>query len=726
MNMDFSHELNAKQFAAVTTNQQYVRIIAGAGSGKTRVLTYRLAYLAKTQKVFPEHILAITFTNKVAKEMLARAGQLVPHLTGRLKIMTYHSFAARFLRKEIHHLGYPSSFTILDEDDQEKLVKTIAEEKGFRRGDEIVKQALRYIGEQKSLGISPENIRIDYERFPTEKLCLEFYHTYETKLARMANLDFDDLLIKSILILDTFPDVRQKWQQQFLHILIDEFQDTNDVQYRLLTLLLTSKTSLYVVGDPDQTIYSWRGANPSIIMDLEKQYPIETIILDQNYRSTKPILDLANRLIDFNRYRVKKDLFTEITNGQPVVNQRFFDRDEEARWVVQSIQQRIFNGAKPSDIAILYRANYLTLPFEKELTRKQLPFRIFGGMRFYQRQEIKDVIAYFKLIINPKDDLSFERIINVPRRGIGEVTFQQLKHLATERNLSLYETSAGLGMYADSPVKLKTQLKPMIETIEMYRLRFQTEDIDLREEAEAFLHRLGYLDSLKVIDEEGRLENVQTLLDDLSEYLNNQPEATFSQYLENISLMSAQDEVEAAEFVSLMTVHTAKGLEFTHVYVIGLNEGVFPSVRTLNDDAFKGLEEERRLCYVAFTRARQTLTLTCASDFSFVIQGNLVPSRFFKEAGLSFPTYHDYAEKIAPTYSSNRLGVVKPIDTTPIVTESKPTQILWQVGDRVHHESFGPGEVIALISSDIIEIAFTQINQKKKILAHHPKLKKGS
>jgi DNA helicase-2/ATP-dependent DNA helicase PcrA len=727
--MNFSQELNPKQLAAVTTLRPYVRIIAGAGSGKTRVLTYRLAYLVKDRQIFPESILAITFTNKVAKEMLARAGQLVPHLAGRLKIMTYHSFAARFLRKEIHHLGYPSSFTILDDDDQEKLIKTIAEEKGFRRGDDIVKQAKRYIGEQKSLGVSPDAIRIEYERFPSEKMCLEFYHAYEAKLARMANLDFDDLLIKSILILEGFPEVRQKWQRQFLHILIDEFQDTNDVQYRLLTLLLQPETSLYVVGDPDQTIYSWRGANPAIIMDLEKQYPIETIILDQNYRSTKPILDLANRLIDFNRYRVKKDLFTESSAGEPVVNQRLHDRDEEARWVVQSIQKRLHQGTSPSQIAILYRANYLTLPFEKELTRRQIPFRIFGGMRFYQRQEIKDVIAYLKLLLNPKDDLSFERIINVPRRGIGDVTFQQLKHIAIKRNLSLYEASAGLSMFAESPSKLKIQLTPMMQTLETYRVRFETEGVNLREEAEAFLHQLGYLESLKMIDEDNRLENVQTFLDDLGDYMDEQPEATFSQYLENISLISAQDEVVEADYVSLMTVHTAKGLEFTHVYVIGLNEGVFPSVRTLNDDAFRGLEEERRLCYVALTRARETLTLTCASDYSFVIQGNLVPSRFFKEAGLTFPSYRDYqseeARPVTPTVAG-RLGVVHPVKASGESVSVKPSTTTFQPGDQVHHDSFGPGVVRALISSDIIEVAFSQTNQVKKILANHPKLKKVS
>ncbi|MFZ9138993.1 MAG: ATP-dependent helicase, partial [Bacilli bacterium] len=695
--MNIQSQLNDKQWQAVSTLSQYVRIIAGAGSGKTRVLTFRIAHLINEHHVYPEKILAITFTNKVAREMLQRTSQLVPNLGSRLKIMTYHSFAARFLRREIHHLGYPSAFTILDDDDQEKLVKSIAEEKGFRRGDEIVKQALRYIAEQKSQGLLPNQIRIEYERFPTEKLCLAFYESYEQKMRAMANLDFDDLLMKAIEILEKFPEVKVKWQGYFSHILVDEFQDTNDVQYHLLRLLMNINTNLYVVGDPDQTIYSWRGANPKIILDLTQSFTIETIILNQNYRSTKPILDLANRLIDHNQHRVKKDLFTEILEGKDVVYQRYFNREEEAHSVVQAIKKLIQQGQEPKQIAILYRANYLTLPFEKALTREQIAFRIFGGMRFYQRQEIKDAVAYFKLTINPKDDLSFERIINVPRRGIGEVTFQQLKNIANQRNISLYESAEGIDMFAEVSSKLKTQLKPMISTIDKYKVRLMTDGIDLRFEVEQYLHELGYIKSLQESDEEDRLENIYTLLDDLEEYLERNEETTFIQYLENISLMSSQDEILEDNYVSLMTVHTAKGLEFDHVFVIGLNEGVFPSIRTLDDDAYLGLEEERRLCYVAFTRAKQTLSLSCASDFSFVIGGNLIPSRFFKEAGLLFKNAYQNSAQSQPQTNglgtmnvSNRLGSVR--QPSGDVSSTPPrTLIQWQVGDACLHDSFGKG-----------------------------------
>jgi DNA helicase-2/ATP-dependent DNA helicase PcrA len=532
-------------------------------------------------------------------------------------------------------------------------------------------------------------------------------------------------LIKAIFILEKYPDILGKWRQYYRHILVDEFQDTNDVQYRLLRLLLSETTSLYVVGDPDQTIYSWRGANPSIIMDLATTFPVDTIILNQNYRSTKPILDLANRLIDVNQHRVKKDLFTELIDGQPVTHQRYFNREEEAHAVVQSIRRYLQQGKQAKDMAILYRANYLTLPFEKALTREQLPFRIFGGMRFYQRQEIKDAIAYFKLILNSKDDLSFERIINVPRRGIGNVTFLQLKSIATTRNLSLYEASLGLAMFPDVSSKLKVQLQPMMATIEKYRIRLQTEGIDIRLEVEAYLQELGCIKSLQESDEEDRIENLYTLFDDLEEFLQRHDEPSFSQYLENISLMSSQDDIVEENFVSLMTVHTAKGLEYDHVFVIGLNEGVFPSMRTLDDDAYLGLEEERRLCYVAFTRAKKTLSLTCASDFSFVIGGNLIPSRFFKEAGLTFQSA--YRDPHSPqtsmvTSHPSRLGVVHASTTAiPVLSKAK---IDWKIGDACVHESFGKGQVKTIISSDIVEIVFESPHQIKKLVAQHPKLKK--
>ncbi len=715
--MDFSSLLNDKQLLAVSSDAQYNRIIAGAGSGKTRVLTYRIAYLIDTLHVAPEAILAITFTNKVAKEMHERARQLIPDLSYRLKIMTYHSFAARFLRQEIHHLGYPRTFTILDDDDQEKLIKTIAQEKGYRRGDEIVKQSYRYIAAQKSKGIAPSDIRIERERFTNEKLCLEFYFAYEEKLKRMFNLDFDDLLIKSIFILEQFLEVRSKWQKKFLHILIDEFQDTNDVQYRLLKLLLTEATSLYVVGDPDQTIYSWRGANQSIILDLHHTYPIETIILDQNYRSTQTILNLANALISHNRYRVKKDLFSKNKEGEPIAYVRLNNHEEEARWVISDISRLIRQSIPLNQIAILYRANYLTLPFEKELNRYNIPYKIFGGIRFYQRKEIKDVLAYFKLLINDADDISFERIMNVPRRGIGDVTIELIKKEAFDKKLSMMQFIKQIDS-STTMIKPKTieQLETMVSIIDEFHKKLSDNLEIFSEVLKQYLEKLAYFASFKDDEEEERMENIQTLFSDMESFIKESPSALFDDYIENVALTSSQDDIDAEDYVSLMTVHTAKGLEFDYVYVIGLNEGVFPSIRTLEDDAYMGLEEERRLCYVAFTRARLKLSLTCSSDYSFVLSGSLIPSRFFKDAGLVFarPTGQN---------TSNRMGSIT--QQTPAVNiqeEKRPVQF-WTIGDKINHESFGFGEVLSVIDQAIIEVKFETMGVKK-LVANHPKISK--
>jgi DNA helicase-2/ATP-dependent DNA helicase PcrA len=715
--MDFSTLLNKKQLEAVSTDAQYSRIIAGAGSGKTRVLTYRIAYLISELNVSPEAILAITFTNKVAKEMLHRAYDLIPDLSSRLKIMTYHSFAARFLRSEIHYLGYPASFTILDDDDQEKLIKTIAIEKGYRRGDDIVKMSLKYIGQMKTKGLLPSDISIEHERYPEEKECLAFYHAYEDKLQRMANLDFDDLLLKAILILEKFPVVREKWQRRFAHILIDEFQDTNDVQYKLLDLLMTNRTCLYVVGDPDQTIYSWRGANQTIMLDLDKHFPIETTILNQNYRSTQTILNLANKLIDHNKYRVKKDLFSENKEGEAILYQRFMSHDEEARWVANDIS-RLVNEKRVAlkDIVILYRANYLTLPFERELNRARLSFKIFGGMRFYQRKEIKDVLAYFKLLTNDRDDISFERIINTPRRGIGDKTIEGLKAEALLQQLSMMQYLSRLDEF-DSQIKEKTRmlLTRMVSVMMMYTEKLKQNNELFSEVLKQYLSDLGYLDSLKDDEEEGRMENVQTLFSDMEAYIKDNNEASFDDYLQNVALTSAQDEVEQDDYISLMTVHTAKGLEFDYVYVIGLNEGVFPSTRSMDEAAYLGLEEERRLCYVAFTRAKLRLSLTCSSDFSFVIQGNLIPSRFFKESGLEF------ARSVSPNHYGSRMGSQTSTPSLPQQPVRPP--LTFEIGDKIKHEAFGIGTILSLVDASIIEVRFEQVGVKK-LIANHPKITK--
>ena len=720
--IDFKSSLNDKQYEAVTTDGQFVRIIAGAGSGKTRVLTYRIAYLLSELQVHPTSILAITFTNKVAKEMRERAKKLVPIVGESLKIMTYHSFGARFLRKEIRVLNYPLSFTIIDDDDQLKLIKTIAVEKGYRKGDDIVQLALRYIGNKKTYGEMPSDIKIDEERFPNERLCLEFYEAYEKKLTAMSTLDFDDLILKTLEILKRFPDIRSRWQQSISHILIDEFQDTNDVQYDLVKLLMRQGTCLYVVGDPDQTIYTWRGANQQIILDMDKKYETETIILNRNYRSSKNILSVANQLIAKNKARVKKDLFSENAQGVEVLAYRGQRNTDEAEWVLSKIKklQAAHSDFKYHDVAVLYRANYLTLPFEKEFNRMNIPYRIFGGIRFYQRKEIKDVLAYFRLLSNKKDDISFLRIINVPRRGIGDVTVEQLQKEANQQGLALYEYVERINEF-NTELKTKTivSLDFMLKVIEKFRMKI-TENLEaFSETLRNYVIELGYYDELKEEDEEGRLENVDALFDDVLRYVNDNPTSGFENYLENVALTSAQDDVQDGDFISMMTIHTAKGLEFKHVFVIGLNQGIFPSVRTLNEDAFLGMEEERRLCYVALTRAQETLCLSCSGDYSYTLQTTMIPSQFFEEAGVRFMKASDSYERGSMHHTF--VDLFK--DETQKVTIQTNNISDWKVGDGVAHDAFGLGVVITIIDTEIIEVMFVTLG-KKKLIANHPKLKR--
>lgn len=720
--IDFKSSLNDKQYEAVTTDGQFVRIIAGAGSGKTRVLTYRIAYLLSELQVHTTSILAITFTNKVAKEMRERAKKIVPNVSESLKIMTYHSLGARFLRKEIRVLNYPLSFTILDDDDQLKLIKNIAVEKGYRKGDDIVQLAIRYIGNKKTYGEMPSDIKIDEERFPNERLCLEFYEAYEKKLTAMSTLDFDDLILKTIEILKRFPDIRTRWQQSIAHILIDEFQDTNDVQYDLVKLLMRQGTCLYVVGDPDQTIYTWRGANQQIILDMDKKYETETIILNRNYRSSKNILNVANLLIAKNKARVKKDLFSENAQGVEVLAYRGQRNTDEAEWVLSRIRklQATHADFKYHDVAVLYRANYLTLPFEKEFNRMNIPYRIFGGIRFYQRKEIKDVLAYFRLLSNKKDDISFLRIINVPRRGIGDVTVEQLQKEANQQGLSLYDYVEHINEF-DTELKTKTivSLDFMLKVIEKYRIKI-TENLEAFSEIlRNYIIELGYYDELKEEDEEGRLENVDALFDDVLRYVNDNPASGFENYLENVALTSAQDDVQDGDFISMMTIHTAKGLEFKHVFVIGLNQGIFPSVRTLNEDAFLGMEEERRLCYVALTRAQESLCLSCSGDYSYTLQTTMIPSQFFEEAGVRFIKASDSYERGSMQHTF--VDLFK--DDTQKVTIQTNNISDWKVGDGVAHDAFGLGVVITIIDTEIIEVMFDTLG-KKKLIANHPKLKR--
>ncbi len=757
--MNYATLLNEKQYQAVTTSSQYVRIIAGAGSGKTRVLTYRIAYLISDMHVDPSRILAISFTNKVAKEMNERATKLIEDSMGSspmLHISTFHALCSRFLRIEHNAIGYPQSYTIYDEDDQSKLIKNCAAEFGYKKSDEIVKEATRYIRNKKGQGIYPENIPTNSQTFSNEKECLKIYTAYEKRKVDAFALDFDDLLCKTIEILENDENIRYKWSHRFDHILVDEFQDTNDVQYKLLRLLTTAKTCVYVVGDPDQTIYTWRGANQKIILDFDYNFQhAETIILNENYRSTKTILAAANKLIMNNKKRVPKDLFTNGSQGDEITTFMAPSSSDEADWVAKKIigladKERNENGERRYDnIAILYRSSYMTRPFESALKDREIPYKIFGGLRFYERMEVKDLLAYFNLLLNPLDDIAFERIVNVPKRKIGDASIERIRSEAKALGLSEYNYVKSLKeMDYDTsvPSRVINVLSVLISQMEETKSKL-TDNLEAYSAVlKDFVTEIGYYEYLKETEEtdEDRIANVNSLFDDINHFISNNANSTFAEYLQNVSLLTSQDDINGGNFVSLMTIHVAKGLEFDNVFVICMNEGSFPSQRSLQESNRDGEEEERRLAYVAMTRAKKRLFCSCNSGYSYVTDSSSRPSIYFKEAGLKL-------NKTGAFFSENSLGngwnkkksggwddgffpdttdddffeykPKKKVAPKP-VTPAKPTTNgvnNWKVGEIAHHEKFGDGVVVKIIDANIIVIDFETAG-KKTLLGSHPML----
>ena len=776
MKTDYASLLNQAQLEAVTTSAPHVRIIAGAGSGKTRVLTYRIAYLIDEMNVDPQAILAVTFTNKAAREMQDRVARLVPNSAHFLQVSTFHSFCARFLRHEIHRLGYPTAFSIIDDDDQEKLIKEIGETLGFKKSDPILKEALHYIGYKKTMGLYPEDVyekanpslqeayrhlrqngleqnsgalRYRFGSFLTEATTLLFYYFYEERKRAMLCLDFDDLMLMTTKILSDFPEVRDRWSARFEHILVDEFQDTNDVQYNLMRMLSRPDTNIYVVGDPDQTIYTWRGANQKIILNFPIVYPdYIDIVLDRNYRSTKKILNGANRLIAYNKKRVPKNLYTEGAEGSPITCKRFETAQEEADFIAREITRlsEACHPARYDNIAVLYRSSFLTRPLESSFAASGIPYRVFGGLRFYQRKEVKDVLAYFRLLINPLDDVAFTRIYNVPKRGIGDASFNLLKEEAEENGLSLYNYVAQLGQLpTDLPTRVVTKLILLSTQIEEVKKKL-TENLETYGSVlRSFITDIGYYEYIaedQGIDED-RAENVNALFDDINAYISKNPESSFEEYLQNIALLTSQDDMNGGNYVSLMTVHVAKGLEFDNVFVMGLNQGTFPSARSIADTGRDGLEEERRLAYVAFTRAKQNLFLTTNSGYSYVSGSKQVPSQFFEEAGFAFPKESTFASVYPGGYAPRREGKSSwktvrfgqssddmfgdgdhfdPFAKEEPKEEPKPKDNGirdWHVGDRLHHEKFGDGTVKTLIDSSIFVVVFDD-GATRTMVSTHP------
>ena len=637
------NSLNPQQLAAVNYDGGPCLIVAGAGTGKTKTLTTKIAKLI-ADGYNPSRILAVTFTNKAAGEMRERVEQLVPGNARRVWIHTFHSFGVRILRQHAGVLNLSKDFAIYDDNDQKKVVTLLLEQMGVKEPKKEVNQIVSIISRAKDDMISPDTMMqsATASGIDTKIRAAEIYRRYEQKLKEAGALDFGDLLVKTAVLLRDHEDIRNYYQSFFQYILVDEYQDTNRTQYLITKMLAAIHRKLCVVGDPDQSIYSWRGANIRNILEFEKDFKDAKIItLERNYRSTKVILDASNKLISKNKQRKEKNLFTEKDSGDPIEVRQLESEGREARWVSQNIKSLVeTEGASLKDIAVFYRTNAQSRSFEDAFRRYQIPYRLIGTVRFYDRKEIKDMMCYARMLVTPQDDVSLLRIINTPTRGLGKVAQENLVKHAQEKQISVYDAlknAAYVPGLSSAAVKAAIKLVQLFEKWRGEMLFTAPTDIFHK-----ILNESGYMDAIKAEMEkdpeaESRLQNLDALINAVKEYEERcekgEKEPSVADFLQEISLLSGDDETQAGESgaVTLMTVHLAKGLEFDNVFVTGLEENLFPLGRDNEDET----EEERRLCYVAMTRARKRLFLTYAQTRRKFgqLQENL-PSRFLFESGL--------------------------------------------------------------------------------------------
>ena len=712
--------LNSAQKEAVLSDDQYLRIIAGAGSGKTRVLTMRIAHLIEDEDVRPYKILAITFTNKAAKEMKDRIEKMIQTDT-QPRISTIHSLCVRILREDIMCMGYPSNFTIMDADDQKSLVKEACKQLEIENDNLTPNSIVNYISNNKTAEISVDAAEKMAGRFSDDEDKAKVYRYYVEKQKSMYALDFDDLILFTVRMFKNNMDVRQKWQRRFEYILVDEFQDIDRMQYKLIRYLSDEGTSIYVVGDPDQTIYTWRGADVDIIMNFKKDFPnAKTIILNENYRSTKSILTAANSVIVNNRNRMEKELFTSNQESEKVIHYAAMSEEYEAAYVAEQISYLHRNGKNYRDMAILYRSNYLSRSMERGLMDLRIPYIIYGGIRFYERLEIKDTLCYLRLI-NNGDDLALQRVLNRPKRGIGQKTMDNILKEAMRQNTSMYEILKQNQIFSG---KTKKTIEDFVGMVEKWKAYNSKKDSDLVSLINMVLSDSGYKAMILEDKETGeeRMENLKSLIDDLRAFEENDTEAGLDEYLQTISLYTDKEERETADAVQMMTVHSAKGLEFDTVFVIDLNEGIFPNERATNESG-RGIEEERRLAYVAFTRARKKLYLVEAAGFSFILQKTRTSSRFIGEIDPSCMLDANGRQSSSvknTTVKKKTAGSIA--DMMHQSSSSEPKGKGVRKGDKVEHSKFGEGMVIN-VQNGIAQIAFPYPAGIKKIAATHPSLK---
>jgi DNA helicase II / ATP-dependent DNA helicase PcrA len=698
-------DLNPAQREAVLATEGPLLVIAGAGSGKTRVLTYRVAHLINAVGAKPNEILAITFTNKAAGEMRER----LEHLLGRsgrgLWILTFHAACGRILRREAQRLGYRSNFTIYDQADQIRLVKQCLEELERDPKRFTPRGIHNQISHAKNQLIGPDEYANRVQSFYDQTVA-DVYQLYQRRLFASNAVDFDDLLMLTVDVLERFPEARERWQKAFRYILVDEYQDTNHAQYRLLQLLSQPGLNVCAVGDPDQSIYAFRGADINNILDFERDFPgTRTIALEQNYRSTNSILEAANAVIAHNRERKPKELWSELGEGDPVRVVEVEDEHAEARFVAAGIAALVEEGFSGDEIAVVYRTNAQSRVLEDVLVRQGIAYQVIGGPRFYERAEIKDAIAYLQAIDNPYDAVSLQRIANKPRRGIGDSSLARLQTWADAQGRSLWEAmefaeEAGVGA---APLRAVQQFRTLMQSLQAGAL-----ELPVSELLERTLERSGYLEALeaeRTIEAQGRLENLQELVGVAREYQENAEEPSLSHFLQEISLYSDQDAIRSEEsLVTLMTLHNAKGLEFRAVYLLGMEEGIFPHARSIEEQA---IEEERRLAYVGMTRAKEHLTLVHASARSlWGSRGYNLPSRFLDE----LPAAVD-RERLRPaSWSSYGAQGIAPREDVPSLS----------TGDSVRHGTLGEGVVTQIEPGGVVMVRFEDGSERRLMLDYAP------
>lgn len=704
--------LNDKQKEAVIDDSKHLRIIAGAGSGKTRVLTMRIAYLIEQKHINPKNVLAITFTNKAANEMKNRISEMLGEAGDGAFISTIHSLCVRILKEEIGVFGYPRNFTIVDGDDQKTILKEAYKEFNIDKKDLSYGSALDYIANCKYEELSYEKA-MD-QAYGEKKLVdkANVYKYYDERLKSLYALDFDDLILFTVRLFKLHKDILKKWSSKFIYIHVDEFQDIDKTQYELIKLLSSTHDNVYVVGDPDQTIYTWRGADVNIIVNFDKDFKnTKTIILNQNYRSTNNILEGANSLIKYNKSRVPKDLFSENGDGDKIVHKTLPDETSEAYYIVSCIQSLLKQGYEYNDIAILYRSNYLSREVEKVFIENRIPYVIYGGIRFYERMEVKDILSYLRLIVTG-DDLAFQRVINQPKRGIGQKSIDTIFSLAKENNISMYEV-VKQGLFA----KNQSVLESFVDMVE--RWKSSLDGKPLEEVLTDVFEQSGYRSMLEKENETERIENVKSLIDDIKDYQETYPGSTLADYLSMISLYTDKANTDGSASVSLMTIHASKGLEFKVVFVVGLSEGIFPSERTMLEQ--KGVEEERRLAYVAYTRAKEKLTLTDTSSFSYVVNSAKTTSRFVNEVDEKYIEHLDKPvlkqQSVFDVPFTTKISSIEPKKEAP----RRPSR--YRKSDVVIHKIFGEGVVIKC-DGDFVTVAFSYPHGTKTIKADHPSIRK--